>query len=235
MIAYLSNPDTWAALFTLTVLEIVLGIDNLVFLAITSGRLPAHQQPMARKAGLFLALILRIGLLTTLTSIARLTQPVFVVDGFAVSWRDLVLGIGGLYLIYKGATEIHETVEGGGGEAAARARADRWMDWQFHYADAQRDAFLQCVRRRADQRDPAVIAASAAASGAMMQILDAALASQPWLTGADFGIADVPMGVYAHTFFTLDIPRPRLPHAEAWYARLCERPGFAQQVMIPLT
>ena len=120
-------------------------------------------------------------------------------------------------------------------DPAARARADRWMDWQFHYADAQRDAFLQCVRRRADQRDPAVIAASAAASGAMMQILDAALASQPWLTGADFGIADVPMGVYAHTFFTLDIPRPRLPHAEAWYARLCERPGFDQQVMIPLT
>ena len=120
-------------------------------------------------------------------------------------------------------------------DPATRARADRWMDWQFHFADAQRDAFLQCVRCPAEQRDPAAIATSAGASGQMMQILDSALASQPWLTGADFGIADVPMGVYAHTFFTLPIDRPPLPHVERWYARLRERPGFAQQVMIPLT
>lgn len=113
MIEYLLNPETWAALFTLTVLEVVLGIDNLVFLAITTARLPPHQQPSARKIGLSMALILRIGLLTSLTWIAGLTQPVFTVGDFAVSWRDIVLGVGGLYLIYKGVDEIHEAVEGG--------------------------------------------------------------------------------------------------------------------------
>jgi predicted tellurium resistance membrane protein TerC len=124
MIAYLLNPDTWAALFTLTVLEVVLGIDNLVFLAITSSRLPPAQQPMARRVGLMLALLLRVGLLTTLTEIAKLTRPIVTVAGFAVSWRDVVLGIGGLYLIYKGATEIHDIVEpetgAGGGRGPAR-------------------------------------------------------------------------------------------------------------------
>lgn len=113
MLEYLTNPETWAALFTLTVLEVVLGIDNLVFLAITSARLPPHQQPSARRIGLFMALFLRIGLLSSLTWIAGLTQPVFTVGTFAVSWRDIVLGVGGLYLIYKGVDEIHEAVEGG--------------------------------------------------------------------------------------------------------------------------
>lgn len=123
MIAFLLNPDTWAALFTLTILEIVLGIDNLVFLAITSSRLPKEQQQFARRLGLFLALGLRVGLLTTLTFIAKLTTPILTVSDFAVSWRDVVLGVGGLYLIYKGATEIHESVEGGGSGGAPKAKA----------------------------------------------------------------------------------------------------------------
>jgi len=118
---------------------------------------------------------------------------------------------------------------------AERAVSDRWMDWQFQYADAQRDAFVNLVRRPPEQRDHDETAASAAKAGAMMGILDATLARQPWLSGAAFGLGDVPMGVYAHTFFTLGIARPPLPNVEAWYARLCQRPAYASQVMIALT
>jgi glutathione S-transferase len=119
-------------------------------------------------------------------------------------------------------------------DAAERARGDKWMDWQFHFADAQREAFLGCVRHGKDASDPAV-ARSAEASGAMMAILDAELATRPWLSGESFGIADIPMGVYTHTFYSLAMPRPELPHLAAWYARLRERPGYAENVMIPLT
>ncbi len=118
MLEYLLSPETWAALATLTVLEIVLGIDNLVFLAITSARLPAHQQASARRIGLFMALFLRIALLSTLTFIAALTTPITTIGEFALSWRDVVLGVGGLYLVYKGVMEIHEAVEGGEGPDA---------------------------------------------------------------------------------------------------------------------
>ena len=114
MIDYLTNPDTWAALATLTVLEVILGVDNLVFLAIVSSRLPQHQQHRARTIGLALALILRVALLTSLTVIARLTDPITTIGEFDLSYRDLVLGIGGLYLLYKGVTEIHDMVEEGG-------------------------------------------------------------------------------------------------------------------------
>ena len=112
MIEMLLEPNIWAALLTLTVLEIVLCIDNLVFLAITSSRLPPEKQPFARRFGLLLALGLRIGLLTTLARIAALTNPIATVGDFAVSWRDVILGIGGFYLLYKGVTEIHEAVMG---------------------------------------------------------------------------------------------------------------------------
>lgn len=120
-------------------------------------------------------------------------------------------------------------------DPARRALADRWMDWQFSFADAQRDAFINLVRRKADQRDAAAIAASADKAGKAMAILDAALAQQPWLSGEDFGMGDVPMGVYAHTFFTLDIERPDLPHVRAWYDRLRDRRAYVDTVMIPLT
>lgn len=115
-----------------------------------------------------------------------------------------------------------------------RASGDKWMDWQFHFADAQRDAFLGCVRHGKDGSD-AVVAKSAAAASAMMAILDAELANREWLSGERFGIADIPMGVYAHTFFAIPVERPHLPHLADWYARLRDRPGFASQVMIPLT
>lgn len=120
-------------------------------------------------------------------------------------------------------------------DLAHRAQADRWMDWQFQFADAQRDAFVGLVRTAPEARDAGRITRSAERSGAMMRILDAQLARQPWLTGDQFGAADIPMGVYAHTYFTLAIPRPDLLHLAEWYARLRERPGYASLVMIPLT
>ena len=123
MIEFLTDPQTWMALFTLTVLEIVLGIDNLVFLAIVSTRLPAHQQASARSIGLFAALFLRVGLLLTLTWIAQATTPIVTIAGFPISWRDVILGVGGLYLVYKGVMEIHEAVEGAGGEPGAKPPA----------------------------------------------------------------------------------------------------------------
>lgn len=118
---------------------------------------------------------------------------------------------------------------------AIRAVADKWMDWQIDYAEDQRDAFINLVRKPADQRNPEAIAASAERCAKRMKTLDAALAQSLWLSGPDFGIGDVPMGVYAHTYFSLDIERPTLPHAEDWYRRMRKRPGYAEQVMIPLT
>jgi predicted tellurium resistance membrane protein TerC len=112
MMSYLLDPQTWAAFLTLTVLEIVLGIDNLVFLAITSARLPVEQQAGARRIGLLAALGLRVGLLLLLTWIAALTKPLLTIMAFEISGRDIVLGLGGLYLLYKGVEEIHASVEG---------------------------------------------------------------------------------------------------------------------------
>ena len=118
---------------------------------------------------------------------------------------------------------------------AARAMADRWMDWQFSYADAQRDAFINLVRKPPAMRDADAIARSAAACARQMAILNDALLMSPWLSGAAFGLGDIPMGVYAHTWFTLAIDRPHLSAVADWYTRLTVRPGYAQQVMIPLT
>jgi len=120
-------------------------------------------------------------------------------------------------------------------DPAARAMADRWMDWQFDYAEAQRDAFLNLIRHPQGERDSEAIKRSAAACAVKMAVLDAHLAVSPWLSGDSFGIGDVPMGVYAHTWFTLQIERPDLPNVADWYAGLQARDGYASQVMIPLT
>ena len=109
---WLSDPQIWASLLTLTALEIVLGIDNLVFIAILAGRLPAKRQDRARRVGLALALITRLALLASITWIIGLTQPLFEVLGRPVSWRDVILIAGGLFLLYKGTREIHERLEG---------------------------------------------------------------------------------------------------------------------------
>ena len=116
MIDLLTDPSAWVSLLTLTALEIVLGIDNVIFLSIVSSRLPEAQQPQARRIGLILALLMRIGLLASITWIIGLTQPAFTVMGFDATWRDLVLAGGGLFLLVKGTMEIHHMTEGHGAE-----------------------------------------------------------------------------------------------------------------------
>src|SRR5690606_11623724 len=109
---WITSPEAWIALVTLTVLEIVLGIDNIIFISILSGRLPAHQQQRARTLGLALAMFTRIALLASISWIARLTTVLFEVIGHGVTGRDLVFLLGGLFLIWKATQEIHERLEG---------------------------------------------------------------------------------------------------------------------------
>jgi predicted tellurium resistance membrane protein TerC len=109
---WISSPETWTALITLTVLEIVLGIDNIVFISILAGKLPASHQARARNVGLALAMVTRILLLMSLTWIMRLTTPLFVVLGSEVSGRDMILLTGGVFLIWKSTHEIHQRLEG---------------------------------------------------------------------------------------------------------------------------
>ena len=117
----LTNPETWIALVTLTVLEIVLGIDNVIFISILVQRLPADQRDRARVIGLSLAMGMRILLLLTLGFIAGLTAPVLTLAGIEFSWRDLILIGGGLFLIWKASTEIYESVEGEEAHATSAA------------------------------------------------------------------------------------------------------------------
>jgi predicted tellurium resistance membrane protein TerC len=109
----LTDPQVWASLVTLTALEIVLGVDNLVFIAILAGRLPPEQQNRARQLGLGLALITRLTLLASIAWIIGLTRPLLTLFGHPVSWRDIALIAGGLFLLYQGTTEIHLRLEGG--------------------------------------------------------------------------------------------------------------------------
>jgi predicted tellurium resistance membrane protein TerC len=113
--AWISSPESWIALVTLTVLEIVLGIDNIVFISILASKLPATKQARARNLGLGLAMITRILLLLSLTWIMRLTTPLFAVWRHGVSGRDLILLVGGLFLIWKSVHEIHQSLEGESG------------------------------------------------------------------------------------------------------------------------
>src|SRR5579871_5846077 len=111
--AWLIEPGLWASLLSLTLLEIVLGIDNLVFIAVFAGRLPAPQRHRAQCTGLALALATRLGLLAAIAWIIGFTRPLFAPFGHPVSLRDLVLVAGGLFLLYKGTREIHHSLGGG--------------------------------------------------------------------------------------------------------------------------
>lgn len=121
MTELLSDPAVWAAFLSLTVLEIILGIDNVIFISIATARLPEEQRPRARLIGLMGALVLRIALLFSIVWIIGLTKPVFSVAGWQVSWRDLILIAGGLFLLYKASTEIFHEVEGSPEPTTARA------------------------------------------------------------------------------------------------------------------
>jgi len=108
----LANPEIWIALATLTALELVLGIDNIIFISILAGKLPPEQRDKARKTGILLAAITRLGLLFTIAWIISLTAPLFDLFGQTFSWRDLILIGGGLFLIAKATHEIHQKLEG---------------------------------------------------------------------------------------------------------------------------
>ena len=109
---WLTDPSIWIAFFTLTVLEIVLGIDNIVFISILAGKLPVSEQNKARRTGLALAMITRILLLLALAWMVRLTAPLFGIFGHGISGRDLILIVGGLFLMAKSTREIHHKLEG---------------------------------------------------------------------------------------------------------------------------
>jgi predicted tellurium resistance membrane protein TerC len=116
---FIADPQVWASLATLTAMEIVLGIDNLVFIAVLAGRLPPARQGQARLIGLALALATRLLLLGAVAWIVGLTQPIFELAGHAVSWRDLILIGGGLFLLFQGTREIHAQIEGDAAVPAA--------------------------------------------------------------------------------------------------------------------
>ena len=120
---WLSSPEAWIALVTLTVLEVVLGIDNIIFISILAGRLPDQQRANARTLGLAAAMLTRIALLFSLSWVLRLTQPLFTVFGEEVSGRDIILIVGGLFLLAKSTHEIHVNLEGDGEHGSAGAAA----------------------------------------------------------------------------------------------------------------
>jgi len=120
MVEWLTNPEIWIGLLTLTALEIVLGIDNIVFISILAGKLPAKQQESARKTGLLLAMVTRILLLLSLAWIVGLTEPLFSLFGFSITGRDVILIGGGIFLLAKATREIHDKLEGEKASAEAR-------------------------------------------------------------------------------------------------------------------
>lgn len=111
MLEFLADPQIWASFLTLAVLEIILGIDNIIFIAIATEKLPEAQRANARRVGLILALLLRLVFLAMISWIIGLTAPVFTAFGQAVSWRDLILLAGGLFLLYKATVEVHAAIE----------------------------------------------------------------------------------------------------------------------------
>jgi len=126
---WLLDPAAWVGLLTLVVLEIVLGIDNLIFIAILADKLPPAQRDRARIMGLSLALIMRLGLLSVMSWLVTLTTPLFSVGPLSPSGRDLILMVGGLFLLFKGTMELHERLEGGqhAGSSGPRVYASFWV------------------------------------------------------------------------------------------------------------
>ena len=122
-VAILSDPAVWVAFFTLTALELVLGIDNIIFISVLVDRLPPRERETARRIGLFLAMFMRVGLLLTLSWLVGLTAPLFTITGAELSGRDLILIFGGLFLVWKSTREIHQLTEGEEDHAPGKVRA----------------------------------------------------------------------------------------------------------------
>jgi predicted tellurium resistance membrane protein TerC len=118
LLSILSDPQVWIAFFTLTALELVLGIDNIIFISILVDKLPADRRETARRIGLFLAMFMRVGLLLVLSWIVGLTAPLFTIVGAEISGRDLILIAGGVFLVWKSTMEIHQLTEGEEGHAS---------------------------------------------------------------------------------------------------------------------
>ncbi|AZG15531.1 MULTISPECIES: TerC family protein [Cupriavidus] len=125
LLALVRDPSAWAALATLVAMEIVLGIDNLIFISILTNKLPEQTREKARRIGIGLALILRLALLATIAIIVALTEPVFTIFGKGISWRDIILMAGGAFLVWKATREIHQHVapDAEHGDEAAKVRA----------------------------------------------------------------------------------------------------------------
>jgi len=123
---WITQPETWIAFLTLVALELVLGVDNVIFISILAGKLPQNQQQSARRTGIMLAVVTRILLLLSLSWIIGLTEPLFSLFGFEISGRDLVLLAGGLFLLWKSVNEIHQKLEGEEGRANAKVGAAFW-------------------------------------------------------------------------------------------------------------
>ena len=126
---WMSDPTAWLGLATLVILEIVLGIDNLVFIAILADKLPPAQRNRARMIGLTLAMLMRLGLLASIAWVVTLTAPLFTVLGAEISGRDLILILGGLFLLFKGTMELHERVEGSSGHDSGQ-KVQHAVFWQ---------------------------------------------------------------------------------------------------------
>ena len=121
--ALLSDPQVWIAFFTLTALELVLGIDNVIFMSILVDKLPAQRRETARRIGLFLAMFMRVGLLLILSWLVGLTRPLFTLIGAEISGRDLILIVGGLFLVWKSTKEVHQLTEGEEGHSSSAVKA----------------------------------------------------------------------------------------------------------------
>ena len=146
MMELLTNPQTWIAFATLTLLELVLGIDNIIFISILVDKLPKEKREFARRIGLFMAMFMRIGLLLVLAWIVGLVTPLFSVFGMEISGRDLILILGGLFLIWKSTTEIHQSMEGAEDHTTAsskppspRSSCRSWSStWCFRWTRSSR-------------------------------------------------------------------------------------------------
>jgi predicted tellurium resistance membrane protein TerC len=123
LLTILSDPEVWIAFFTLTALELVLGIDNIIFISILVDKLPPAKRELARRIGLFLAMFMRVGLLLVLSWIVGLTAPLLTILGAEISGRDLILIAGGLFLVWKSTMEIHQLTEGEEGHASSAVKA----------------------------------------------------------------------------------------------------------------